>query len=174
MSLELVERGFAAVAPKFGEGVRLIGGFVGGPVLPALPAGWVDVRLVVALPAERIAGLRPWRDSITMVVKTETGRTLQVNAREAGTWARMMLRGHGGTLATIHNGRIAGDDRRMWTMQGIVLRCWTEETLSYFDAAGLPKPSWNDWQARAPSYEGRLSLVEHWLSECRGSGAEPR
>ena len=155
MSLELVERGFAAVAPKFGEGVRLIGGFVGGPVVPPLPEGWLDVRLVVALPAERIAGLRPWRDSITMVLKTETGQTLQVNAREAGTWARMIL-------------------RLMWTMQEIVLRCWTEETLSYFDAAGLPKPSWHDWQSRAPSYEGRLSLVEHWLSECRSSGAEPR
>jgi hypothetical protein len=174
MSLELVERGFAAVAPKFGEGVRLIGGFVGGPVLPALPAGWVDVRLVVALPAERIAGLRPWRDSITMTVPADNGVTLHVNARDVLTWARMMLRGHGGTLTTIHNGRAAGNDRLLWTMQGIVLRCWTEETLSYFDAAGLPKPSWDDWQSRAPSYEGRLSLVEHWLSECRGSDAEPR
>ena len=174
MSLELVELGFAAVAPKFGEGVRLIGGFVGGPVVPPLPEGWLDVRLVVALPAERIAGLQPWRDSITRVVKTEDGRTLQVNAREAGTWARMMLRGHGGTLATIHNGRAAGNHRLLIAMGGIVLRCWTEETLSFFDAAGLPKPGWNDWQARAPSYEGRLSLVEHWLSECRSSGAEPR
>jgi hypothetical protein len=174
MSLELVERGFAAVAPKFGEGVRLIGGFVGGPVLPALPAGWVDVRLVVVVPVERFAGLRPWRDSITMTVPADNGVTLHVNARDVLTWARMMLRGHGGTLTTIHNGRAAGNDRLLWTMQGIVLRCWTEETLSYFDAAGLPKPSWNDWQSRAPSYEGRLSLVEHWLSECRGSGAEPR
>ena len=174
MSLELVERGFAAVAPKFGEGVRLIGGFVGGPVVPPLPEGWLDVRLVVALPAERIAGLRPWRDSITMVVKTETGQTLQVNAREAGTWARMILRGHGGTLATIRYGRSAGDDHLMIGMEGMMARCWTEETLSYFDAAGLPRTNWDDWQARAPSYEGRLSLVEHWLSECRSSGAEPR
>jgi hypothetical protein len=174
MSLDLVERGFAAVAPKFGEGVRLIGGFVGGPVLPALPAGWVDVRLVVVLPVERFAGLRPWRDSITKVVKTDNGQTLQVNAREAGTWARMILRGHGGTMATISQGQIEGDLGLLGSMQGIVLRCWTEETLSYFDAAGLPHPPCNDWQARAPSYEGRLSLVEHWLSECRSSGAEPR
>lgn len=174
MSLELVELGFAAVAPKFGEGVRLIGGFVGGPVVPPLPEQWLDVRLVVALPAERIAGLRAWRDSITMVVKTEDGTSLQVNAREAGTWARMMLRGHGGTLATIHNGRAAGNDRLLIAMQGIVLRCWTEETLSYFDAADLPNPRWNDWQSRAPSYEGRLDLVEHWLSECRSFAAGPR
>lgn len=174
MSLELVERGFAAVAPKFGEGVRLIGGFVGGPVVPPLPEGWLDVRLVVALPAERIAGLRPWRDSITMVVKTEGGRTLQVNAREAGTWARMMLRGHGGTLATIKYGRAVATDRRLHEMEGMMARCWTEETLSYVEAAGLPRTDWDDWQARAPSYEGRLSLVEHWLSECRSSGAEPR
>jgi len=174
MSLELVERGFAAVAPKFGEGVRLIGGFVGGPVLPALPAGWIDVRLVVALPAERIAGLRPWRDSITMVVKTETGQTLQVNAREAGTWARMILRGHGGTLATIRYGRSAGDHHLMIGMSGMMARCWTEETLSYVEAAGLSQTDWYDWQARAPSYEGRLSLVEHWLSECRSSGTAPR
>jgi hypothetical protein len=174
MKFDPVALGFEAVAPKFGDDVRLIGGFVGGPVFPALPAGWVDVRLVVALPAERIAGLRPWRDSISRVVKTEGGRTLHVNAREAGTWARMMLRGHGGTMATISQGHIEGDLGLLGSMQGIVLRCWTEETLSYFDAAGLPHPPWNDWQARAPSYEGRLNLVEHWLSECRRSGAEPR
>lgn len=167
MSLDLVERGFAAVAPKFGDDVRLIGGFVGGPVLPALPAGWVDVRLVVALPVERFAGLRPWRDSITMTVPADNGMTLHVNARDVLTWARMMLRGHGGTMATISQGRMEGDLGLLGMMEGIVLRCWTEETLSYFDAAGLPHPPWNDWQSRAPSYEGRLSLVEHWLSECR-------
>lgn len=167
MSLGLVERGFAAVAPKFGDDVRLIGGFVGGPVLPALPAGWVDVRLVVALPVERFAGLRPWRDSITMTVPADNGVTLQVNARDVLTWARMMLRGHGGTINTIMQGHPDGDLALLNTMQSIALRCANEDTASYFEALGEPVPSWYLWPGGTLTGNYRMEIVESWLSECR-------
>lgn len=167
MSLDLVQVGFAAVAPRFGEGVRLIGGFVGGPVVPRLPEGWLDVRLVVALPAERIAGLRPWRDSITKVVKTETGQTLQVNAREAGTWARMMLRGHGGTLATVMEGDGYGDRERLQRLTELGGRCSNEETAGYFQALGKPEPAWSSWPDRTPPLADRAERMEEWISACR-------
>ncbi len=174
MSLELVDLGFAAVAPKFGNGVRLIGGFVGGPVVPPLPEGWLDVRLVVALPAERIAGLRPWRDSITMVVETAGRRTMQVTARDVLTWGRMVLRGHGGTLATILNGHAVGDAGRLADLQSLAMRCINEDTASYFEALGQPTQSWHHWPQGTPDISYRIRTMEEGISECRPSGAEPR
>lgn len=167
MTSDIVKFAFDAVAPKFGEGVRLIGGFVGGPVVPALPEGWKDVRLVVALPAERMAGLQPWRDSVTMVVKTESGRTLHVNAREAGTWVRMVLRGHGGTLATIIESEIDGDRERLGELRDYALRSSTEETHLYFRALGKPEPAWDNWPHGTSDLSGRMKALESWITDCR-------
>ena len=158
---------FAAVAPKFGEGVRLIGGFIRGPVFPALPEGWVDVRLVVVQPMERVAGLRPWRDSITMTVPTPSGVTLHVNARDALTWSRMILRGHGGTINTIMGGHPEGDLGLLNTMQSIALRCANEDTASYFEALGEPVPGWYLWPTGTLTGNYRMDIVENWLSDCR-------
>lgn len=174
MKFDPVALGFEAVAPKFGEDVRLIGGFVGGPVAPALPQGWVDVRLVVALPAERFAGLRPWRDSITMLVETPEGRTMQVTARDVLTWGRMVLRGHGGTLSTILRGHAIGDARHLADLQSLAMRCINEETVSYFEALGQPTESWHHWPEGTPALSYRVRAMEEWISECRRSGAEPR
>lgn len=173
MTRDWVNLGFEAVAPKFGSGVRLVGGFVGGPVAPPLPQGWMDVRLVVALPAERFAGLRPWRDSITTTVTLPDGRTMQVTARDVLTWGRMVLRGHGGTLATILRGQAVGDARQLADLQSLAMRCINEETVSYFEALGQPTESWHHWPEGTPDISYRIRAMDEWISACRLSGAEP-
>jgi len=52
---------WAVIASELPGEARPVAGWIDARVHPDLPAPWRAVRLVFALPAERVAGLRHWR-----------------------------------------------------------------------------------------------------------------
>lgn len=80
----------ASALALFGSPLHVALEFLNPHVAPALPAGVQRLELVVALPAERVAGLRSWRDDVELW--SDDG-SRQLVVWEARRWARWWLAG---------------------------------------------------------------------------------
>lgn len=87
----------AAVCEQAGSDAQVLGVWVGGQVVPPLPDGALVVRGVYVFGAERVAGLRSWRDTVEVELLHE-GRAVHVVMHEASKWARFLLKSHPGPM----------------------------------------------------------------------------
>lgn len=155
------------VAPHLDEpAATWLGGWIDPPVLPPLPAGHA-VRLVYALPATRVAGLAPWRDAAERWGETPDGVPLHVLAMEASTWARLVLRGHLPTHATLARTPVECVPGALQRLRGRIdpdaLRAahaeWGEDAAWIDVASGLARSA-------DPGHDRRAALDE-WLASVR-------
>ena len=130
----------ARVAELIGEPCAVIQAWIE----PATGVSPRVVRAVYALPHHRVAGLRTWRDEGEGEATDVLGGGVLV-ALEASKWARLVLKGHGPTLASSQ-------------LPGVLAGPLVTELAELAAAVA------------AGSAAGSFDALDRWLAACRRRG----
>lgn len=159
----------AALRDACGPDALLLGAWIGGDVVPALPPPLTAVRGVFAYPAERIAGLRAWRDTVELVENVD-GNEFHMVLHEASKWARLVLKQHPGPALWSGGELLAADGAAAVLRELRVLACAVcgDDVTSWLAVAGrpgaLPVPAAG---AAVPGPAERFDQLERWLVGAR-------
>jgi hypothetical protein len=129
--------------------------------LPVVVWSRVDAPdlVVYAFSSRRLATLRHWRDE----VETPTFVGL-----EASKWARLLLKGHGGSLLSC--GKSAADDCLGMSarLQGMAVELWNEDATHWAELADAAPPERALLTGFRPISGGeRFERVNSWLEDVR-------
>lgn len=156
-----------------GPEAALLGAWVAGEVVPALPSGMVAVRGVYAFPAERVAGLRAWRDTVEFAADVD-GVAHHVVLHEASKWARLVLKQHPGPPLWTRGVCLAADGQRALLEQLVRLTGDIDAAAqaTWLAAAGL------DGAGATASHPAvgpaqRFEQLEAWLLAARRAASRP-
>ncbi len=119
------------------------------------------VHAVVAYPALRLATLRHWRDTFETTL-TVGDAPVHLVAHEASKWARLLLKGHGGSLLIAGLEPVFDSSRLLSKLGEIAGSCANADTREWCEAANGPAPAANTVSAQA-----RFDALESWLTEAR-------
>ena len=116
------------------------------------------IRLVFALPSIRVATLRHWRDEVEFSVDEHA-----VVGVEASKWARLLLKGHGGTLLTSAEPPSSAPQDIAGGLEDIAPLLWDARATAWSHAAKLEP------MQRGPDVEpaARFETVNTWLVRVR-------
>lgn len=136
----------AAVNAALGEPAR---------TLLVWTSGHGSARLVYAFPSRRLATLRHWRDEV---------ETPEFVGLEASKWARLMLKGHGGTLLQAAEAPSYDPRALSESLAALAVELWTPAATAWAERMGRPAMS-------APSTgitsAERFERVDAWLEAVR-------
>lgn len=114
--------------------------------------------VVYAFSSRRLATLRHWRDEV---------ETATFVGLEASKWARLLLKGHGGSL--LRCVEPASDDclEMSARLYGMAVELWNDDAAHWAKLAGKTPPNSLLTASRPISGEERFERVNAWLEDVR-------
>ena len=132
------------------------------PVVPPL-RGARALRGVFTLPHTRVATLRHWRDSHEWAAE-HAGERWDVVLHEASTWARLLMKAHGGSVAIASRAPAFDPLGQGAELGAIAAACADARTDAWYAAAGWAAPARD-----AATLEGaaRFERLDAWVRAAR-------
>lgn len=132
------------------------------PVVPPL-RGARALRGVFTLPHARVATLRHWRDSHEWTADY-AGERWDVVLHEASTWARLLMKSHGGSVAIASRAPTFDPLGLGAKLAALAAACADARTDAWYTAAGWSAPA-----RAAATLEGaaRFERLDAWVRAAR-------